>query len=89
MASLMMKITLLSIKDGMMFNKVTAQQMREMVSQGTFGFGVFECHDLLASFGELKAKGVGFAKAPTKEFYGFEALFKDESGNWWSPGQKQ
>jgi hypothetical protein len=32
----------------------------------------------------MKAKGVEFKKAPTKEFYGTEALFKDDSGNWFS-----
>ena len=61
---------------------------RKLVAEGTFGFGVFECNDLLATYEELKAKGVEFKKAPTQEFYGFEALFKDDSGNWFSLGQK-
>ena len=52
------------------------------------GFGVFECNDLLATYEELKAKGVEFTKPPKKEFYGFEALFKDDSGNWFSLGEK-
>ena len=33
---------------------------------------------------ELKTKGVEFIKPPTKEFYGTEALFKDDSGNYFS-----
>jgi len=37
----------------------------------------------------LKGKGVEFTKPPTEEFYGFEALFKDDSGNWFSLGQKK
>ena len=28
-----------------------------------------------------------FKKPPTKEFYGFEALFLDDSGNWFSLSQ--
>lgn len=28
-------------------------------------------------------------KPPTKEFYGYEALFMDDSGNWFSLGQKK
>jgi catechol 2,3-dioxygenase-like lactoylglutathione lyase family enzyme len=84
-----LEISLMSISEGMMFNKETAEQMRNMVSKGTFGFGVFECNDLLATYEELKAKGVEFTKAPTKEFYGFEALFKDDSGNWFSLGEKK
>ena len=61
----------------------------EMVRQGTFGFGVFECNGLIATYGELKSNGVEFTKPPTEEFYGFEALFKDNSGNWFSLGQKK
>jgi catechol 2,3-dioxygenase-like lactoylglutathione lyase family enzyme len=83
-----LEISLMSIDEGMMFTKETAQQMRSLVSKGTFGFGVFECDNLLVTYEELKAKGVEFTKAPKQEFYGFEALFKDDSGNWFSLGQK-
>lgn len=83
-----LEITLMPIKEGMMFNKESAKAMRALVSKGTFGFGVFECNDLLATYEEMKAKGIEFKKPPTKEFYGFEALFKDDSGNWFSLGEK-
>ena len=68
-----LEISLMSIDEGMMFTKESAQQMRHLVSKGTFGFGVFECDNLLLTYEELKAKGVEFTKEPTKEFYGFEA----------------
>jgi catechol 2,3-dioxygenase-like lactoylglutathione lyase family enzyme len=84
-----LEITLMAIDEGMMFKKDAAEQMRELVQKGTFGFGVFECNDLLATYEELTAKGVEFTKPPTKEFYGYEALFKDDSGNWFSLGQKK
>ena len=84
-----LEISLMPIEEGMMFKKEAAKQMRDLVSNGTFGFGVFECNDLLATYEELKAKGVEFKKPPTKEFYGFEALLKDDSGNWFSLGQKK
>lgn len=84
-----LEITLMSISEGMMFSKESAEQMRQLVSKGTFGFGVFECNDIMATYEELKAKGVVFTKEPKKEFYGYEALFKDDSGNWFSLGQKQ
>ena len=83
-----LEIALMSIDEGMMFTKESARQMRDLVSNGTFGFGVFECNDLLATYEELKSKGVEFTKPPKQEFYGFEALFKDDSGNWFSLGQK-
>ncbi len=76
-----LEISLMSIEEGMMFTKESAEQMRNLVSKGTFGFGVFECKDLLVTYEELKAKGVEFKKSPTKEFYGFEAILKDDSGN--------
>ena len=83
-----LEITLMAISAGMMFKKEAAEQMRQLVKKGTFGFGVFQCNDLLATYEELKGKGVVFTKPPKKEFYGFEALFKDDSGNWFSLGEK-
>lgn len=84
-----LEITLMAIDEGMMFKNGSAEVMRDLVVKGTFGFGVFECNDLLATYEELTAKGVEFTKPPTKEFYGYEALFKDDSGNWFSLGQKK
>src|SRR6185503_2225138 len=51
------EITLMHIAEGMMFTKETAEQMRNLVKQGTFGFGVFETNDIYATFEELKKKG--------------------------------
>jgi catechol 2,3-dioxygenase-like lactoylglutathione lyase family enzyme len=84
-----LEISLMAIEDGMMFRNGSAATMRELVEKGTFGFGVFECKDLNATYEELKAKGVTFKKPPTKEFYGYEALFIDDSGNWFSLGEKK
>jgi catechol 2,3-dioxygenase-like lactoylglutathione lyase family enzyme len=81
------EITLTPIAVGMLFSKETADTLRELVKKGTFGVGVFTCQDIYATYEELKAKGVEFTKAPTKEFYGTEALFKDDSGNWFSLAQ--
>ena len=83
-----LEITLMAIKPGMNFNEETAAQMRTLVQNGTFGFGVFETKDINATYEELKGKGVEFIKPPTKEFYATEALFKDDSGNWFSLTQK-
>jgi catechol 2,3-dioxygenase-like lactoylglutathione lyase family enzyme len=83
-----LEISLMAIQEGMMFTAETAAQMKELVQKGTFGFGVFECKDIFATYEELKGKGVEFKKPPKQEFYGVEALFKDDSGNWFSLGQK-
>ena len=83
-----LEIALMPVAEGMMFKKEAVEQMRDLVRKGTFGFGVFECSDLNATYEELKLKGVVFTKPPKKEFYGYEALFKDDSGNWFSLGEK-
>jgi catechol 2,3-dioxygenase-like lactoylglutathione lyase family enzyme len=78
------EIVLFPITVGKMFPKETANTIIKMIKKGTFGCGVFECNDVYATYEELKAKGVEFMKAPKEEFYGTEALFKDDSGNWFS-----
>ena len=78
------QLTLMPIKQGTMFNDETAESLAKLVQQGVFGFGVFQCVDIQATYRELVDKGVVFTKEPTKEFYGTEALFKDDSGNWFS-----
>ena len=79
-----LEITLFLIKEGGMFDKDTVESMTTLIKRGTFGSAVFTCKNLLATYEELTAKGVVFKKPPTKEFYGFEALFMDDSGNWFS-----
>ena len=83
-----LEIILMPIVKGMAFTEETAEQMRALFKKGSFGFGVFQCNDIYATYEEMKAKGVEFTKPPKKEFYGVEALFKDDSGNWFSLGQK-
>lgn len=84
-----LELTLMPVVEGMMFDKESAEQLRSLVMKGKIGPGVFECKDIYATYEEMKAKGVEFKKAPTKEFYGIEALFRDDSGNWFSLGQKE
>ena len=67
-----------------MFPKVVAENLIDLIKKGIFGRGVLTCKDIFATYEELKNKGVEFIKPPTKEFYGIEALFKDDSGNYFS-----
>jgi catechol 2,3-dioxygenase-like lactoylglutathione lyase family enzyme len=69
------------------FSPETAEALKVLIEKGTFGFGLFTCDDIFATYEEMKAKGVEFTKAPKKEFYGTEAIFKDDSGNWFSLAQ--
>ena len=77
------------VKAGMSLNEEKSEILRKLVESGTFGFGVFECDDIYATYEELKTKGVKFKKEPKEEFYGIEALFVDDSGNWFSLCQRQ
>lgn len=79
-----LEITLFLVAEGPMFKKEVVTTMTDLVRSGTFGAAVFTCNNLLATYEELKSKGVVFKKPPTKEFYGYEALFVDDSGNWFS-----
>jgi catechol 2,3-dioxygenase-like lactoylglutathione lyase family enzyme len=69
------------------FSTETVNALTELIQKGTFGVGLFTSHDIFAAYEELKAKGVEFTKVPKKEFYGTEAIFKDDSGNWFSLAQ--
>lgn len=62
--------------------------LRTLVSEGVLGSGVLETADIHKTYEELKAKGVEFSSPPTERFYGIEALFKDNSGNFFSLTQR-
>ncbi|MEQ9376111.1 MAG: VOC family protein [Imperialibacter sp.] len=79
-----LEIVLFPITVGKMYPEETANIMLELLQKGKLANGVFECNDIYATYEELKSKGVEFLKAPTEEFYGVEAHFKDDSGNWFS-----
>jgi len=81
------EINLTPVHKSILHSEDTAETLRNLISKGTFGVGIFTCTDIMATYEELKAKGVEFIKPPTKEFYGTEALFKDDSGNWFSLAQ--
>jgi catechol 2,3-dioxygenase-like lactoylglutathione lyase family enzyme len=78
------EIVLMAVNEGQMFDKESAGQMRDLIKKGKLGSGVFETNDCRATYTELKAKGVEFMSEPKEQFYGTEALFKDNSGNWFS-----
>lgn len=83
-----LEITLIPINTGLMFVGEIAAQLSQLVEKGAFGFGIFECVDIYATYAELSQKGVEFIKEPQAGPSGFEAMFKDDSGNWFSLVQK-
>ena len=78
------EIVLMEPKAGSMLDEETANQLRSLVEKGVLGAGVFDTPDCQATYEDLKAKGVEFMGPPEDKFYGIEAIFKDNSGNWFS-----
>ena len=68
-------------------NSEIVEQLKNLVKSGIMSGPVLLCEDIYATYEELKSKGVIFTKPPTKEFYKTEAVFKDDSGNWFSLGE--
>lgn len=66
----------------------TAEQLRSLVAAGAIGVGVFATEDCHATYRELSGRGVEFVQEPTERPYGVEAVFRDDSGNWFSLTQR-
>jgi len=78
------ELILLEPKPGMLMDEETSKQMRAIMAKGVLGAGAFNTDDCQGTYDELKAKGVEFISAPAERPYGIEAVFKDNSGNWFS-----
>ena len=72
-----------------MFSQEDAETVRALVAKGSLGGGVFQTDDCRKTFEELSAKGVTFLQEPADRPYGVEALFRDDSGNWFSLTQSK
>ena len=78
------EIILMEPKAGSLMDEETATQLRSIMSKGVLGAGAFHTDDCRATYNELKAKGVEFVSEPAERPYGVEAVFRDNSGNWFS-----
>lgn len=78
------EIILLEPKPGMMMDEETTKQLRTVMQKGVLGAGVFNTDDCRKTYEKLTAKGVQFLSPPAERPYGIEAVFKDNSGNWFS-----
>lgn len=79
-----LELVLAEPKEGPMFTKDSAEKIRSLIKDGAFGAGVFETDNCHETYNDLVAKGVEFIQPPTEQFYGIEAMGKDNSGNWFS-----
>ena len=70
--------------DGPNMQPDVAKTLKELLLAGKLGAGVLQTADCKKTYEELKAKGVEFLSPPKEQFYGVEAILKDNSGNWFS-----
>ena len=68
---------------------IEKEELRTLVAAGALGGGVFETDDLDRDYEQMKAKGIEFAQPPTKAPYGYAAVFKDDSGNFFSFNEEE
>jgi catechol 2,3-dioxygenase-like lactoylglutathione lyase family enzyme len=78
------EIVLMEIKAGMLMDEPTATKLSEVLGKGVLGAGVFNTDDCRGTYEDLKNKGVEFVSEPSERPYGIEAVFRDNSGNWFS-----
>jgi catechol 2,3-dioxygenase-like lactoylglutathione lyase family enzyme len=55
---------------------------------GSFSNVLFECDDIQATHAELAGRGVEFVEEPSRQFWGWWAVFKDPDGNSYGLGQR-
>jgi catechol 2,3-dioxygenase-like lactoylglutathione lyase family enzyme len=84
-----LEIVLMPIAPGPAFSAETAEEMKALVKRGALGIGVFETDDIYGDHERLSKQGVEFVTPPREQFYGIEAIVKDNSGNWFSLTQRQ
>lgn len=67
----------------------SAEHLKALIAKGLLGAGVMRTDDCHATYKELSARGVEFLQEPVERPYGVEAIFRDDSGNWFSLTQRR
>src|ERR1700720_1793798 len=65
--------------DGPNTQPEVAKTIRSLLTEGKINGGVLQTSDCKKTYEELKAKGVEFPSPPKEQFYGIEAIMKDDS----------
>lgn len=76
-----MELVLMQAGQGPLWTPEKAAMICELIQGGLMHPAVFKAVDCQKTYEAYRERGVAFVKEPTKEFYGIEAMFKDDSGN--------
>ncbi|MFD0414640.1 VOC family protein [Streptomyces sp. NPDC127108] len=79
----------LMVPGGAGMDAESAEAMRTLVTKGVLGGGALRTDDVHGDYEKLKARGVEFLQEPQERPYGVEAIFRDDSGNWFSFTQER
>jgi catechol 2,3-dioxygenase-like lactoylglutathione lyase family enzyme len=79
-----LELVLMQAAPSPMIDEETVALINQLIDKGAMGAGVFHTADCRATYTELKGRGVEFVSEPQERPYGIEAVFKDNSGNWFS-----
>jgi len=82
-------LILMALKPNPMMDQEACDAIRKLLDKGVLGGGVLETDDCRRTYEELKARGVQFIREPKEMPYGIEALFRDDSGNFYSMGERK
>jgi predicted enzyme related to lactoylglutathione lyase len=79
-----MEVVLMPIQPSPMMDEAACELARQLLQKGVLGGGVFDTDDCQKTYAELSARGVQFMGPPQQRPYGIEAVFRDNSGNFFS-----
>ncbi|MFL5995863.1 MAG: VOC family protein [Streptomyces sp.] len=82
------ELTLMSL-DGPGLDPESAEALKKLVGKGVMGAGAFRTDDCRGDYETFRARGVEFIQEPQERPYGIEAIFRDDSGNWYSLTQRR
>ncbi|RFU85738.1 VOC family protein [Streptomyces triticagri] len=74
----------LMVPGGAVMDEESAQAVRTLVAKGMLGAGSLTTDDIHGDCAKFKARGVEFVQEPQERPYGTEAVFRDDSGHWFS-----
>jgi catechol 2,3-dioxygenase-like lactoylglutathione lyase family enzyme len=74
-------IVLMAIPGPPLFDRETAEQVRNLMAKGYAGTIFLTTDDCHAAYAELKGRGVEFVDEPEERPYGIDSSFRDPSGN--------
>lgn len=74
----------LSVPGPPMHDEETAETLRALMAKGVLSAGAWNTDDCRKTYEEYSARGVEFLQEPQERPYGVEAVFRDDSGNWYS-----